>query len=54
MADPFTMTETVTIEFYTRSLNDSLHTGTLCVYLYKRHEDGSPLTKQPRRPSAFG
>jgi len=43
MVDPFTMTETVTIEFYTRSLNDSLHTGTLCVYLYKRHEDGSPL-----------
>ena len=43
MADDFKMTETVTIEFYTRSLNDSLHTGTLCVYLYKRHEEGSPL-----------
>jgi type II secretory pathway pseudopilin PulG len=42
MAADFRMTETVTLEFYTRSLNDSLHTGTLCVYLYQRHEEGSP------------
>ena len=31
------MTEKVTLEFYTRTLNDaSLHTAQLCVYLFKR------------------
>jgi type II secretory pathway pseudopilin PulG len=49
MTDEFKMTETVTLEFYTRSLNDSLHTGTLCVYLYKRHEEGSPLVATDTR-----
>ncbi|MEX2449067.1 MAG: prepilin-type N-terminal cleavage/methylation domain-containing protein [Solirubrobacterales bacterium] len=39
----FTMEGDVTIEFYTRSLNDSLHTGTLCIYLFERHEEGEPL-----------
>ncbi len=49
IASPFTMTSTdataskVTLEFYTRTLNDALYTGTLCVYLFKRHEAGSPL-----------
>ena len=37
------MTGNVTLEFYTRTLNDALYTGTLCVYLYKRHEAGSPV-----------
>jgi type II secretory pathway pseudopilin PulG len=39
----FILSETVTLEFYTRTLNDEPHTGQLCVYLYKRHEEGSPL-----------
>ncbi len=44
MASEFKMIENVTIEFYTRTLNDALYTGTLCVYLFKRHETGSPPT----------
>ena len=32
----------MTLEFYTRTLNDARYTGTLCVYLFKRHETGSP------------
>jgi prepilin-type N-terminal cleavage/methylation domain-containing protein len=43
MAAAFTMTGNVTLEIYTRTLNDALYTGTLCVYLFKRHEAGSPL-----------
>lgn len=43
MGSSFTMTGNVTIEFYTRTLNDEPYTGTLCVYLYSRHEEGSPL-----------
>ena len=39
----FTLTGDVTLELYTRTLNDALYTGTLCVYLYKRHETGSPI-----------
>lgn len=42
MASDFKMSEKVTLEFYTRSFNGSQHTGTLCVYLFKRHETGSP------------
>ncbi len=38
----FILTETVTLEFYTRTLSDEPHTGQLCVYLFKRHEE-SPL-----------
>src|SRR4029077_588282 len=44
MASAFAMTGNVTIEFYTRTLNDALYTGTLCVYLYQRHEPGAPPT----------
>jgi Tfp pilus assembly protein PilV len=50
----FEMTETVTFEFYTRTLNDALYTGTLCVFLFDREESGSPpeaedtlLTEKP-------
>lgn len=39
MASKFLMTSKVTLEFYTRTLNDALYTGELCVYLYKRHEE---------------
>jgi prepilin-type N-terminal cleavage/methylation domain-containing protein len=42
MEADFTMTEKVTLEFYTRTLNDELYNGTVCVYLYDRHETGSP------------
>ena len=38
----FVMTQTVTIEFYTRTLNDGVHSGQVCVYIYKRHEAGTP------------
>lgn len=38
----FSLSGSVTIEFYTRTLNDAEHKGTLCVYLFKRHEGGSP------------
>ena len=41
-AKNFKMTKSVTLEFYTRSLSDELYTGQLCVYLFKRHEVGTP------------
>jgi type II secretory pathway pseudopilin PulG len=34
----FPMTGDATLQFYSRTLNDALYTGTLCVYLYKRRE----------------
>jgi hypothetical protein len=42
MTADFTMTGRVTLEFYTRTLNDALYTGTLCVFLFKREEAGTP------------
>jgi hypothetical protein len=44
MASSFTMTGRVTIEFYTRTIDNSEKTkGSLCVYLFRRHEtEGSP------------
>jgi type II secretory pathway pseudopilin PulG len=42
MLTEFKMTELVTLEFSTRSLNEAQHTGTLCAYLFKRHEAGEP------------
>lgn len=41
MAVPFTMTQRATLEFYTRTLGDALHSGTLCVYLFSRQETGT-------------
>jgi prepilin-type N-terminal cleavage/methylation domain-containing protein len=38
MASDFTLTGKLTLEFYTRSINEAKHSGTLCVYVYKRHE----------------
>ncbi len=38
----FKMSEQVTIELSTQSLKEAQHTGTLCVYLFKRHETGEP------------
>lgn len=34
----FNLSGKVTLEFYTRTLNDALYHGTLCVYLFKRHK----------------
>jgi type II secretory pathway pseudopilin PulG len=39
MGSDFKMTERATLEFYTRTLNDDPSTGTLCVYLFDRHEE---------------
>ena len=41
LAEEFKMNGKVTLEFYTRTLNDALYHGTLCAYLFKRHETGS-------------
>jgi prepilin-type N-terminal cleavage/methylation domain-containing protein len=43
MAAKFLMTEKATLQFYTESINKSSATGTVCVYLYKRKEGGSPV-----------
>ena len=42
MESDFKMTEKVTIEFYTRTINDALYKGELCVYLFKSDDSGSP------------
>ena len=47
----FEMNGKVTLEFYTRTLNDALYHGTLCVYLFDRHETGS-AEEPPRRLAA--
>lgn len=39
----FEVKDRVTLEFYTRTLNDALYTGTLCVYLFSRELTGEPL-----------
>ena len=38
----FNMTGKVTLEFYTRAINDASYSGKLCVWLFKRHETGTP------------
>ncbi len=38
MAADFKMVEKVTLEFYTRTLNDESYSGELCVYLFKRNK----------------
>jgi type II secretory pathway pseudopilin PulG len=42
MESKFTLTENATLDFFTRSLSDLSYKGTLCVYLFDRHEEGSP------------
>lgn len=44
MAEEFVMTGQVTLQFFTESLNNSSGTGQVCVYLFKRHEEGSVAT----------
>jgi type II secretory pathway pseudopilin PulG len=38
----FTMSESVTLDVYTRTLSNDTYKGDLCVYLFDRHETGSP------------
>jgi hypothetical protein len=38
----FTLTKNATLDFFTRSLSDLSYTGRLCIYLFDRHEEGSP------------
>ena len=45
-ASGFTLSGNITLEFYTRTINEAQHKGTLCVFLYKRHETGSPPTAE--------
>jgi len=42
MEAEFKMNGRVTLEFYTRTLNDNLRTGKLCVFLFKRDDNASP------------
>ncbi len=42
MASEFRLTENATLDFFTRALSDQPYTGTLCIYLFQRHEEGSP------------
>ncbi len=42
MPAAFNLTGKVSIEFYTRAINDASHAGKLCIFLFKRHETGSP------------
>jgi type II secretory pathway pseudopilin PulG len=42
LAANFAMTGTLTLEFYTRTINSSSHTGRMCVYLFNRSEAGAP------------
>jgi type II secretory pathway pseudopilin PulG len=42
LTEGFKMTGNVTLEFYSQTLNGASHTATLCVFLFKRHEVGSP------------
>jgi prepilin-type N-terminal cleavage/methylation domain-containing protein len=44
MAEAFVMTGKATLQFFTESLNNSSGTGQACVYLFKRHEEGSVAT----------
>jgi prepilin-type N-terminal cleavage/methylation domain-containing protein len=47
MAKAFVMNGAVTLEFYTRTLNDAIYTGRLCIYLFDRSESGGekPVAK---------
>jgi type II secretory pathway pseudopilin PulG len=45
MTAEFKMVEKVTLEFYTRTLNDESYNGELCVYLFKRNKSESLDTR---------
>jgi hypothetical protein len=41
MPKEFKLSGTVTLEFYSRTLNEASYPGTICVYLFTRKESGS-------------
>jgi len=42
MAENFVMNGKVTLEIFTQSINNAQSSGKICIYLFKRHEVGSP------------
>jgi prepilin-type N-terminal cleavage/methylation domain-containing protein len=44
MPATFLLTGKVTLEFYSRTINNGQYSGGLCIYLFKRTESGSPPT----------
>lgn len=44
MVEAFVMSGQATLQFFTESLNNSSGTGEVCVYLFKRHEEGPVAT----------
>ena len=40
----FSLNGKVTLEFYTRTINDSIHPGRVCVYLFRRSQSGATAT----------
>jgi hypothetical protein len=42
MTESFILNGTVTLEVFTQSINKAQSSGKLCIYLFKRHEAGSP------------
>lgn len=42
MPNDFILNGTVTLEVFTQSINNAQSPGKLCIYLFKRHETGSP------------
>jgi len=54
MESDFKMTEKATLEFYTRTLNDELYTGTVCVYLFKRDETAETDTQLTNKVGGTG
>ena len=49
MPHDFEMGGKVTLEFYTRTLNDALYTGTLCVFLFEREESAGSESPGDRK-----
>jgi type II secretory pathway pseudopilin PulG len=42
MPEPFVLDGKVTLEVFTQSINNAQSSGKLCIYLFKRHETGTP------------
>lgn len=42
MAENFVMNGKVTLEIFTQAINNAQSSGKICIYLFKRHETGSP------------
>lgn len=50
MSQSFSMSGSATLEFFTRTLNDNLYTGGLCVYIFERTE---PVGPEPKAEDTF-